>query len=287
MTLHLVLVEPAGARNLGSVARLCANFGVAELRLVAPRCDPLGAEARQMAVHAGGVLEAAPRFANLADALADCGRVVAATGRLEGAPLPLEAPGPALDWLGASTGPCTPVEDPTAAPSAEPAAAKHKPALPVALVFGREDRGLSNDELLLAGRLLRLDADPAYDSLNLSHAVAVVLHEWHQRRFQRGGTGGIAAGAAGISQAAAETDQAAAQADPATRACLEAALNDAEALLLEVGFLLPHTARARMAKLRALLQRAQPDSAEVALLRGMVAQTRWAARRPCPPEAPH
>ena len=42
-----------------------------------------------------------------------------------------------------------------------------------------------------------------------------------------------------------------------------------------------------MAKLRALLQRAQPDSAEVALLRGMVAQLRWAARRPCPPEAPH
>jgi tRNA/rRNA methyltransferase len=143
----------------------------------------------------------------------------------------------------------------------------------VALVFGREDRGLSNDELLLAGRLLRLDAGSAYDSLNLSHAVAVVLHEWHQRR----GKNALppVGPATGVFP------------DPADRASLEAALGDGEALLLEVGFLLPHTARARMAKLRALLQRAQPDSAEVALLRGMVAQLRWAARRPCPPEAPH
>ena len=265
MTLHLVLVEPAGARNLGSVARLCANFGVAELRLVAPRCDPLGAEARQMAVHAQAVLESAPQFADLAAALADCGRVVAATGRLEGAPLPLHGPAAALDWLGAGEAPPAPAAPESGAAGAGP--------LPVALVFGREDRGLSNDELLLAGRLLRLDAGSAYDSLNLSHAVAVVLHEWHQRR---GKTALLSVGPA-----------TGAFPDPAARASLEAALGDGEALLLEVGFLLPHTARARMAKLRALLQRAQPDSAEVALLRGMVAQLRWAARRPCPPGAPH
>jgi tRNA/rRNA methyltransferase len=263
MNLHLVLVlvEPAGARNLGSVARLCANFGVAELRLVAPRCDPLGPEARQMAVHAQAVLESALVFADLAASLADCGRVVAATGRIEGAPLPLHGPAAALDWLGAGAAPESGAANPDPGP------------LPVALVFGREDRGLSNYELLLAGRLLRLDAGSAYDSLNLSHAVAVVLHEWHQRR----GKNALppVGPATGVFP------------DPADRASLEAALGDGEALLLEVGFLLPHTARARMAKLRALLQRAQPDSAEVALLRGMVAQLRWAARRPCPPEAPH
>jgi tRNA/rRNA methyltransferase len=273
MTLHLVLVEPAGARNLGSVARLCANFGVAELRLVAPRCDPLGAEARQMAVHAQAVLETAPQFTDLAAALADCGRVVAATGRLEGAPLPLHGPAAALDWLGAGGS--------GAAGSGEGAPG----SLPLALVFGREDRGLSNDELLMAGRLLRLDAGSAYDSLNLSHAVAVVLHEWHQRHSRMADCLGPATGA--TEPFRAEAPRAGAFPDPAARAALEAALLDGEALLLEVGFLLPHTARARMAKLRALLQRAQPDSAEVALLRGMVAQLRWAARRPCPPNAPH
>ena len=62
------------------------------------------------------------------------------------------------------------------------------------------------------------------------------------------------------------------------QAALEAALVDAEALLLEVGFLYPHTAAARMAKLRQLLLRSEPSSAEVALLRGMVRQLRWASR---------
>ena len=65
----------------------------------------------------------------------------------------------------------------------------------------------------------------------------------------------------------------------APRGSIEAALTDAEALLLEVGFLHPHTARARMAKLRALLQRAQLTDNDVALLRGMVCQLRWASRR--------
>jgi tRNA/rRNA methyltransferase len=66
--------------------------------------------------------------------------------------------------------------------------------------------------------------------------------------------------------------------DPARRDRLEALLTAAEALLLEVGFLYPHTAHARMAKLRGLLQRSQIGETEVALLRGMVSQLRWASR---------
>ena len=54
-----MLVEPAGPLNIGSVARLCANFGVSELRLVAPRCDHLGEEALLMAVHGQALLQAA------------------------------------------------------------------------------------------------------------------------------------------------------------------------------------------------------------------------------------
>ncbi|MFM7237128.1 MAG: RNA methyltransferase, partial [Cyanobium sp.] len=203
MTLHLVLVEPAGARNVGSVARLCANFGIAHLRLVAPRCDPLGAEARQMAVHGASHLEQAGLYPDLAAALADCRRVVAATGRLEGPPLPLLPPAEALPWLLA-------------------------PSAPAALVFGREDRGLSNDELLQAGKLLHVGTGAAYASLNLSHAVAVVLQQlWS------------------LQQAPPPPPEV----EPlAPRGAIEAALADAEALLLEVGYLLPHTAQARMAK---------------------------------------
>ena len=252
INLQVVLVEPAGPLNVGSVARLCANFGLAGLRLVAPRCDPLDPEARRMAVHGLAVLEGAGRFASLKAALADCSRVVACTGRLEGPPLPLLPPAEALAWLLEAPAPAPPSEPDPAAP----------PAPAAALVFGREDRGLANHELLQAGRLLHIGTGETYTSLNLSHAVAVVLHELH-----------------GLCHAATGPRQAAAAADPSPRELLEAALADAEALLLEVGFLLPHTRRARMAKLRALLQRGQVTAAEVALLRGMVCQLRWASRR--------
>ena len=238
----VVLVEPLGPLNVGSVARLCANFGIHELRLVRPRCDHLGAEARQMAVHAQLVLERARSFADLAAAIADCGRVVATSGRLEPEPLPVGSAAAVLAWLQEGG----------------------EPEQPSALVFGREDQGLRNDELLQAGRILRLGSDPAYPSLNLSHAVAICLHGLRALPA-RGPATGLSA-----------------PPEPAGRGALEAALVDAEALLLEVGFLLPHTAQARMAKLRALLQRAQVGGDEVALLRGMVSQLRWACRSQTP-----
>jgi tRNA/rRNA methyltransferase len=142
-------------------------------------------------------------------------------------------------------------------------------------VFGREDRGLSRAELLQAGQLLQIETGEAYGSLNLSHAAAVVLHGLQQGRQPP----------SAARQAPSEP------ADPCSRGELEALLGDAEALLLAVGFLLPHTAAARLAKVRALLQRAQVSSNEVALLRGMVRQLRWASARGqgnalAPPEQP-
>jgi tRNA/rRNA methyltransferase len=259
MSLVLVLVEPAGPLNVGSVARLCANFGISQLRLVAPRCDHLGAEARRMAVHGVALLEQAGLYPRLADAVADCQRVVATSGRIELESLPLAPVAEALAWLNQGHG--APGQ-----PSSTPEAGV------AALVFGREDRGLSNDELLQAGRVVRLSTSPAYSSLNLSHAVAICLHELQSLQTLSDNQAIPAAAAA----AAAD------QIDPCARGALEATLADAEALLLEVGFLYPHTAHARMAKLRALLQRGQITAAEVALLRGMVRQLRWAAQRGTP-----
>ncbi|MCX5968892.1 MAG: RNA methyltransferase [Cyanobacteria bacterium] len=254
MTIQLVLVEPAGPLNVGSVARLCANFGIDGLRLVAPRCDPLGDEARRMAVHGVGMLERAPIYPTLAAAIADCSRVVATSGRGEGEPLPPSPAGAALRWLLRAHDDASPSQT-------------------SALVFGREDRGLSNDELLQAGRILQIATGPAYASLNLSHAVAVVLHELHGCRRQ--------AELVPSSELRGPGGPEDSDAEPCPRGLLEAALADAEALLLEVGYLYPHTAHARMAKLRGLLQRAQIRPQEVALLRGMVCQLRWASRRPC------
>ncbi|MEX1324247.1 MAG: TrmH family RNA methyltransferase [Synechococcaceae cyanobacterium] len=251
--LAVVLVEPAGPLNVGGVARACANFAVKDLRLVAPRCSHLGEEARRMAVHGIAVLEEARLFPSLKAALADCRRVVATSGRRCGEPLPLEGLDGALGWLGAPSTPAT--------------VSGQRPAeAPRALVFGREDRGLSNPELLQAGRLLSIDTAGAYGSLNLAQAAAVVLHHWH--RLQAWGL--QPAGSPG------PTPPSPPGPDPCLRGALESMLGDAERLLLEAGFLYPHTAAARMAKLRALLQRAQVSGEEVALLRGMVRQLRWA-----------
>jgi tRNA/rRNA methyltransferase len=274
----VVLVEPAGPRNVGSVARLCANFGISELRLVAPRCDPHGEEARQMAVHGGWVLDQARQFPSLAEALRDCRRVVATSGRAAGEPLPLVPLDPALRWLlepGAPAGSAQRAPAPDQAPNQAPDPAPD-PA-PRAIVFGREDRGLSNDELLQAGRLLQIETGEAYGSLNLSHAAAVVLHGLHGLRSRKPPQQpppppAFPPGADPLPLP-----------EPSCRAELEALLSDAEQLLLAVGFLYPHTAHARLAKLRALLQRAQITSAEVALLRGMVRQLRWASQQAASP----
>ena len=292
----VVLVEPAGPLNVGSVARLCANFAIAQLRLVAPRCNPLGEEARRMAVHGQAQLEQAATYPDLASAIADCRRVVATSGRLEREELPLEGPGSALRWL------VEPEAPPGVAISPGGSNAPGGINAPVALVFGREDRGLSNDELLQAGKILRLESSADYASLNLSHAVAICLHELRRNPAPGAPPGGqdqanpLAQGGArqeggsdwgsdgGGAGPAAAASLAASPGEGATslRGALEATLADGQDLLLEVGFLHPHTAHARMAKLRGLLQRAQIREAEVALIRGMVRQLRWATTRRTP-----
>lgn len=269
-SIAVVLVEPAGPRNVGGVARACANFSGGplqlQLRLVAPRCDHLGEEALQMAVHGRAVLEGAQLFANLPEALADRRFIVATSGRGEGEPLAPLDPDTALGWLWQGAIASSNGASGTNGASSTNGAYSPGGATCGAVVFGREDRGLSYDELLLAGQLLSIDTGAAYSSLNLAQAAAVVLQRLR-----------VVAMASADSPIRLPTE--AMPMDPARRDRLEALLTAAEALLLEVGFLYPHTAHARMAKLRGLLQRSQIGETEVALLRGMVSQLRWASRR--------
>ena len=192
-----------------------------------------------MAVHGDAVLQYATIFPSLLEAVADCQQVVASCGRIDHGEIPLQSPEEIAPWVHAGK----------------------TQGLRSALVFGREDRGLSNEELLISHRVVKLHTGDTYPSLNLSHAVAVVLHELErERRLQ-------ASSEAPVNEI------------PASAPELDGCLRDAEELLLEVGFLLEHTARARMAKVKGLVQRALIRSDEVALLRGMVRQLRWAARR--------
>ncbi len=233
----IILVEPLGPVNLGSVARLCANFGISELRLVAPRCNPQDPEAIRMSVKGKKILEMAKQYPSLLEAVADCNRVVATCGRIDHGDIPLHSVEETIQWF------------------VEPS--NHHES---AFVFGREDRGLTNEELLLAQKVITIQTTSTYPSLNLSHAVAIVLHEVNrldQNQLHSHNQSHYV-------QTAASPKQ------------LNDCLEDAEALLLEVGFLLEHTSSARMAKIKTLLQRAEIRPEEVSLIRGILRQVKWA-----------
>ncbi|MEM7793798.1 MAG: RNA methyltransferase, partial [Cyanobacteria bacterium P01_C01_bin.118] len=152
--LRIVLVEPAGPLNIGSVARVMKNFGLTQLVLVNPQCDPYGGDARQMAVHAYDVIEASKTVNTLAEGLVGCQRAIATTARSRDLQTPLESPDLTLSWL--------------------------LDVSPTALIFGPEDRGLNNDEMLHAQRFIKIATRPPYESLNLAQAVAICCYELSQ-----------------------------------------------------------------------------------------------------------
>lgn len=241
--IRIILVEPAGALNVGSVARVMKNMGFRHLVLVNPQCDLTSAEARQMAVRGIDVLEAAQIVTSLPEALIGCQRAIATTGADRTAlNVPLEHPRAALPWL-LESDPATPITS--------------------ALIFGREDRGLSKEELNYAQRFVQIPTHADYLSLNLAQAVAICCYEL-----------------AACTPAPALKNQ---TGQPeslslATFDQLEGYYQQLEALLLKIGYLHPHTAASRMEKLRRLYSRGQLSEAEVAMLRGIVSQTEWALR---------
>ncbi|HET9904740.1 MAG TPA: TrmJ/YjtD family RNA methyltransferase [Xanthobacteraceae bacterium] len=152
----IVLVEPQLGENIGTAARAMANFGLAELRLVRPRDAWPNARARAAASGADRVLDAACLYETLSAAIGDCALVYATTARAHDQAKPV---------LGA-----------------EAAAREMAPHIAggerVAVVFGRERWGLTNEEVGLADRIVTLPVNPAFASLNLAQAVLIVAYEW-------------------------------------------------------------------------------------------------------------
>ena len=152
----VVLVEPQLGENIGAAARAMANFGLSRLRLVAPRQAWPNTKARMMAAGADRILDGAELYDSLEAAIADCTFVIAATARAHDQAKPV---------VGAAE----------AAALLAPRVAAGELA---ALVFGRERNGLENEEVALADRILTLPVNPAFASLNLAQAVAIVAYEW-------------------------------------------------------------------------------------------------------------
>ena len=152
----IVLVRPQLGENIGKAARAMLNFGLTELRLVAPRDGWPNPSAGPAAAGADLVLEQARIFDTLADAVADCAHVYATTVRKRGVTKPVLTP-------------------------EEAAQAVHRETGRSAFVFGPERSGLETDDVALARAIVTVPINPEFGSLNLAQAVILCAYEWSKQ----------------------------------------------------------------------------------------------------------
>ncbi len=225
--IRVVLVETSHPGNIGAVARAMKNMCLHRLHLVRPQQFP-HAEATSRASGADDLLAHAQVCDSLDEALAGCSLVIGASARLRSIAWPLLDPRECADQVFA-----------------------HLPEGEVALVFGREASGLTNEELERCHYLVHIPANPDYASLNVSAAVQVVCYELRMAaRAERG--------------EALPQDQR----PLATSEELEGFMGHLEQTLIDLEFLDPAQKETMLRRLRRLFLRARMDRNEINLLRG-------------------
>ncbi|MFC3816040.1 RNA methyltransferase [Lysobacter sp. GCM10012299] len=236
--LRIVLVGTQHPGNIGSAARAMKTMGLARLVLVAPEKAP-SVESYALAAGADDVLAAATTCATLAEAVADCRLVLGCTARSRRVALeellPRDAAARAVGEAGAGA--------------------------EVALVFGRERTGLTNDELQLCHASVHIPANPDYSSLNLAAAVQVLSYELRLAVLA----------ATAPAAAAADGDGAERREPPASHAEMEGFFAQLGDTLDAIDFHKGRAPESAMRKLRRLYLRAGLDSREVRILRGILA----------------
>ncbi len=149
----IVLVRPQLGQNIGKAARAMLNFGLTELRLVAPRDGWPNPDAGPAASGADEVLERAQLFATTADAIADCSLVFASTVRRRDLVLPVVEPASMAEAITTN-------------------------AARSAILFGPERSGLETEDVALANSIVTVPINPEFGSLNLAQAVILLAYEW-------------------------------------------------------------------------------------------------------------
>ena len=238
--IRIVLVNTSHPGNIGGVARAMKNMGLSRLYLVKPRQFP-DEQADWRAASATDVLESAIVTQSLDEAIGDCQFVVGTSARGRRIPWPLLDPRQCAERM-----------------------AEVSDREQVAVLFGREDRGLTNDELKVCNLHLNIPTSGAYSSLNLAMAVQIVCYELRMLLAQPG-------------LPASEDQQW--DAPFATRENMERFYTHLEQTLTEIEFLDPAAPRQLMSRLRRLYSRVRLDEMELNILRGILTETqKWVAR---------
>ncbi len=232
--LKVVLVEPNGALNVGSIARLCSNFEVNELRIVSPKCEIFSLEAKRMALKGQTYIDNCKFFNSIEKAIFDCDLVLATCGRIDlSKDIECESPEIISKWISSFKG----INN-------------------LAILFGREDRGLTNSELFYAHKIFNIKTSQNYPSLNLSHSVAIILYELSKCNTNDRKKDKTVFNLASSKQ-------------------MHESFKELEKLLLKTGYLLEHTSLSKINKFKKFALKAKISSHDINVLRGIVHQINW------------
>ena len=230
--IRIVLVNTSHPGNIGGTARAMKNMGLGRLYLVAPQDYPSD-KAVWRSAGATDVLDNAVVVDSLDEAIAGCSLVVGTSARERRIPWPLLDPRQCGESVWAEAG-------------------QHE----VAVVFGREDRGLTNEELHKCNYHVHIPANPDYSSLNLATAVQVICYEIRMAYLQQ---------AEGNTLPQHQWDM-----PPADAGALDSYYQHLEQTLSELGFLDPANPKQTMTRLRRLYNRVRMDQMELNILRGVL-----------------
>lgn len=240
--IRIVLVETSHSGNIGAVARAMKNMGLGNLWLVNPVSFPDEASYARSS-GASDVLDRARVVTSLDEALADCVLVMGTSARGRKVPWPVVAP-----------------------PEAAVKAAEHATGGPVALVFGRENHGLSNDELQRCHYHIHIPSNPEYSSLNLAMAVQVLCYELRMHYLR----GLEEQESHPYLKAMASPEDEGWDVPLASVRDVEGFFGHLEQVLVDIEFHRRDNPRQLMTRLRRLFQRAKLDQMEVNILRGIL-----------------
>ncbi|QOL25399.1 tRNA (cytosine(32)/uridine(32)-2'-O)-methyltransferase TrmJ [Thalassotalea sp. LPB0316] len=242
-SVRIVLVNTSDCRNIGSAARAMKTMGLKNLVLVDPIEMPNG-QAQALAAGATDVLADLTVVDTLEEAVKDCGLVVGTSARSRTLPWPMLEPRTCGEKM---------IEE--------------APNYPVALVFGRESSGLTNEELQLCHFHVQIPANPEYSSLNLAMAVQTLSYEVRMAF--------LAQKNAQLASKKTDEDETEYPVVEETERMFE----HFEQALKATGFIVPSHPGLVMTKLRRFLNRARPDVKEVKMMRGILASVEKAAKK--------
>lgn len=233
--IRIVLVGTLYTGNVGSACRAMANMGIRHLRLAAPNLQNSWEEGERLAVHAVDVMNAREEFATLEEAVADCIAVVGTTAREGLYRQHVKQPRDCASDIIALAG-----------------------QGPVAIVFGREDKGLLNEEIAQCTHLIRIPVSEGYTSINLSQAVLITCYELFT--------------ATGSYVPPRE------KSPPAVQAQKDQLVKNWAQMLCEIGFMKEEQTNHFMQGFHRVFSRGVFSKDDAALMLGVARQAIWAAR---------